>query len=39
MIVNNDMEKKSKEAAEVQFKVFFWHSPGETEEDNEKSLS
>jgi hypothetical protein len=38
MIVNNKMKRMSKEEAVVQFKVLFWHSPGETEEDNGKSL-
>lgn len=38
MIVNNEMEKISKEEAEVQFKVLFWHSTGETEENNWKSV-
>jgi hypothetical protein len=38
VIVNNELERMWKEAAPAYFKVFRWHFPGGTEENQEKSL-
>jgi hypothetical protein len=39
MTVNNELERMWKEVGMTEFKVLFWHLPGQTEKNHEKHQS